>query len=365
MSNMHPVLVTSDYPPDHGGVARYLSELVSASHGEMNVVVPLSHFGSTDPSVSATMLFRDMWPRWWPMVHVCRDLRSTASCLLVSHVIPIGTAAMIAHWFGGPKFVVLLHGLDAQTAHAHFLKRMIARMVLRSASSVIVNSQATAKVVHRLFGSTMRLDVITPGVSNIVFPTREIARARLGVGSNEHVVLAISRLVERKGFDTLIEAVKGIPFSDRIRVVILGDGPEDEALRELARDSHHHIQFISLASDEYKTEWFAAANVFCLPIKDRPNDMEGFGITSLEAALAGLPVIIGRAGGTEEAVVDEQTGLFVNGSDPRDVARALVSLLSDPEKQRRMGEAGRKRALADFRWEDRWKMFQEIFRRIV
>lgn len=365
MSNLRPVLITIDYPPDRGGVARYLSELVRASHGGIDVVVPLSHAGSRDSTVTSRPLFQDQWPRWFPMIRVCRGFRSKASCLLVSHILPVGTAAMIARWFGGPRFVLLLHGLDAQRAYEHPFKRWIARMVLRSASAVVVNSKTTGSVVQRLFGSSVRVRVITPGVSDMTFVSRETARARLDIDPKEYVILAISRLVERKGLDTLIEAVKGLPPADAVRLVIVGDGPEERALRDLAQKSPHPVQFISRASDEHKAEWLAAANVFCMPVKDIPNDMEGFGIVLLEGALAGLPVIAGRAGGTEEAVVDRETGFIVNGSDPREVARALMLLLGDPEKQRMMGEAGRKRALADFRWEDRWKSFQDIFDHLV
>lgn len=365
MPNLRPVLLTIDYPPDRGGVARYLSELVAASHGEMDVIVPLSHAGSGDAHVMVRPLFQDHWPRWFPMIRICRALQFKASCILVSHILPIGTAAMIARWFGGPPFVLLLHGLDAQLAYEHPLKRFVTRLILRSASAVVVNSQTTGKVVQRLFGAGVRVHVVTPGVSDMTFLSREAARARLGVGADEEVVLAISRLVERKGIDTLIEAAKSLPLSDHVRIVICGDGPEEHALRELAASCPHPVQFVSRASDEHKAEWLAAANVFCLPVKDVPNDMEGFGIAFLEGALAGLPAIAGRAGGTEEAVIDQETGIIVNGSDAREVARALMLLLGDPEKQRVMGEAGRRRALKDFRWEDRWKAFQDIFRSMV
>jgi phosphatidylinositol alpha-1,6-mannosyltransferase len=272
---------------------------------------------------------------------------------------------MISRWLGGPAFVLLLHGLDAQLAYEHPLKRFVARLILRSASAVVVNSKTTGKVVQRLFGAGVRVHVITPGVSDMEFLPREAARVRLGVGADEQVVLAISRLVERKGIDTLIEAAKALPPSDRVRIVICGDGPEEYSLRKLASACPHPVQFVSRASDEHKAEWLAAANVFCLPVKDVPNDMEGFGIAFLEGALAGLPAIAGRAGGTEEAVIDRETGLIVNGSDPREVARALMLLLGDADLQRTMGEAGRRRALTDFRWEDRWRAFQEIFRSIV
>ncbi|MFA5129470.1 MAG: glycosyltransferase family 4 protein [Patescibacteria group bacterium] len=357
-----PYLITIDYPPERGGVARYLGDVVTASNGGMKVLISDEYEPVGPGNPTPVRMFRQQWPRWWPIVGICHRLRKEASCLLVSHILPVGTAAMISHWFGGPKYVILAHGLDIRRAYTGPHRRMLARMILKQASAVVANSHATEEEIQKCFGISST--VITPGVYDRTFPSKEDARLRLDVKPEEHVILAVGRLVERKGFDDLISAAKLLPPNDDIRIVIIGRGPDEAQLVELAKDCSHRIQFIGNASDEHVNEWYAAANVFCLPINEDEVDFEGFGIVFLEAALAGLPIVAGRAGGAPEALVDRETGLLVNGSDAKETARALMILLGDEEKQHAFGKAGRKRVLKDFRWSDRWNMFENIFSNI-
>ncbi len=358
MANTKPVIVTLEYPPDKGGIARYLGELVRASGEQVDVVVPMGLGLSGPGNVSAKEMFRTGWPRWWPLVSICKGLKDHASVLIVSHVLPVGTAAMISKWFGGPPYVLILHGLDVKLAARNVWKRFLTRLILRSAKRIFVNSEATAHVLWKLFGNT-RAIVVTPGVVIGSLPSREDARRRLGISADEHVILAVSRFVERKGIDALLEASKQLPTHDRIRIVVIGAGPEEQALRTAAREIPHTVQIYTNVSDEYRNEWYAAANVFCLPVKENDEDMEGFGIVFLEAAAAGLPVIAGKTGGAVEAVADRETGILVDPNDVRAIAQTLLILLGDREKQKEMGNAGRERAMRSFRWEDRWKKMIE------
>lgn len=355
-------LITLDYPPERGGVARYLGDLVTVSQNAIRVIIPESAELGGPGNPTKMKMFRQAWPRWWPLVGICHRLKQDASCLFISHLLPVGTAAMISRWFGGPKYVVLCHGLDIRLASATPWRTRLARAILRSASTIIANSQMTADEIQKTFG--FKAQVITPAVFERSFPSHEDARKRLGIEEDEHVILAVGRLVERKGFGMLLTAAQHLPPSDKIRIVFIGRGPEEANLVELAKKVSHRVQFVGQTSDEHVNEWYAAANVFCLPVQDDPTDIEGFGIVFLEAALAGLPVVAGRVGGVPEAVVDHQTGLLVDSSQSKDVARALMILLGDKAKQEAFGEAGRKRVLSDFRWEDRWELFKQIFERI-
>lgn len=358
----HPYIVTLEYPPERGGVGRYLHALAEASHGELKVMVPMGYeMEVKDTNASPVQMFRDAWPRWWPIVNVCRKLKENASCILVSHVLPVGTAAMISKWLGGPSYIVLFHGLDARRIRSNAWKTFLTRIIVRNASGIFVNSKASEKEVRPLVGSRRDIVVATPGVDPFPSLSRADARVRLGISEHESIILAVGRLVDRKGFDMLIRSASHLPTADRIRIVIVGNGPEEQALRILASDSPHPVVFISHASDEHLIEWYSAADVFCLPIKEDPKDFEGFGIVFIEASSAGLPIVAGRAGGVEEAVLDRETGILVNSEDSKEIARALVMLLGDPEKRKSLGEAGRARVLRDFRWSDRWKLFKNVF----
>ncbi len=345
------VLLTTDYPPQRGGVARYLSALVEGSSGQMRVIVP-EELRATGDQVERKHLFWSVWPRWWPMVRVCRELGADPCTLVVSQILPVGTAARIARMFGGAPYVVICHGMDVRLAERSSWKRSLARWILRGATRVIANSHSTSDVVTRISGIVP--GIVYPGGVRTDLPDRGTARTRLGVGSEEHVILSVARLVERKGIDHLISAVGMLPTADQVRLVVIGDGPELKLLQSAAQGSPHRIDFFTDASDACAAEWYAASDVFCLPARESSTDVEGFGIVFIEAASAGLPVIAGKTGGVSEAVVDGETGLLIDPTDTRELARTLLRVLGDADLRKRLGDAGRMRALRDFRWETRW-----------
>lgn len=361
MPNQHPIIITLDYPPERGGVARYLGELVRASGEDIEVIVPASHGIDGPGRMVPKEMFRSAWPRWWPIVGICRGAKQRTKKIIISHILPVGTAAMISKLFGGPAYIIICHGLDVRLASETFWKRCLFRCIVWIAHCVVANSKSTAKSIKEVTGNDAK--IITPAVDDITFLSRSDARVRLGVSEDEHIVLSVGRLIERKGAATVIRAVKQLPTSEKIELVIIGDGPELPRIRKLAEGSSHRIRIITNASDEHVREWYAAANVFCLPVMETTDDVEGFGIVFLEAALAGLPVVAGRTGGVVEAVVDRETGILVDPLDDREVARALTLLLGDRDRQREMGRKGRERALKDFRWEDRWEAFRKVIER--
>src|SRR5258708_4089308 len=118
-------LITLDYPPNHGGVARYVGELVRAAGGDTRGVVETPPPLSGPGHVEEREFFWKLWPKWWPMVRVCREQAKHASHLLVSHVLPVGTAALIARKMGGLPYVVICHGLDVRVAAASGRKRWL------------------------------------------------------------------------------------------------------------------------------------------------------------------------------------------------------------------------------------------------
>ncbi|MDD2785625.1 MAG: glycosyltransferase [Patescibacteria group bacterium] len=361
--------LTFDYPPMHGGVARYLSSLGKASNGQVKVLVPLEHPlvpPDTSYQLLVTKFWWSGWPKWLPLVKRCLELKE--GIIFVSHVVPIGTAAWISRLFGGPDYVVLFHGTDLQRLKSKW-KRWLLRRICSQARLLVTNSEATKTALQRLMPQADAL-VMTPGVESVDRMSKLEARKGLGVDENAKVILAVCRLVERKGVDTLLQALSlfdiqrsgNSTFSeaeirDSIELVVIGSGPYAPQLHQLADLLKIKVRWVENASDEEVARWYDGADVFCLPSREAADDVEGFGIVFLEAAAHGLPVIAGRGWGTEEAVVDGITGLLVK-PDAESVAKALEVMLSDEDLRQRLGEAGRKRVEKDFKWEDRWKILK-------
>lgn len=355
---MKLALVTLDYPPERGGVARYLSGLVVASEGLIDVFVNQTHETGGPGTVQAVPLLKTGWPAWRPMIWFLRGLKAEGyDAVLISHVLPVGVAAMLSRWLGGPPYVVFCHGLDLRLARISWRKRWLARLALRTADRVIVNSLSTAADIRAL-DLSVRTDVLTPAITPPTYPSRADARQTFGVAPDASLVVSVCRFVSRKGLDHLIEAIGALPD---VELVLIGDGQERDRLSRLAEPYGDRIRFVSHASDEERDTWLAAADLFALPARDEGNDVEGFGIVFLEAAAAGLPCVAGRSGGVTEAVVDGETGLLVDPTDVLSIKNAIRTLLIDPALRERMGRAGRARVLKEFRWEDRWEVLQGLF----
>jgi len=199
--------------------------------------------------------------------------------------------------------------------------------------------------------------VVPPGVDTGRFvplppDARRMARRRFGLPESGRVVLGLSRLVPRKGMDTLIGAASKLAAGrDDLVVAIAGDGRDRARLDGLAEDSEADVRIIGRVDDANLPELYGCSDVFTMLCRDRwwGLEQEGFGIVFLEAAACGVPQVAGRSGGAHEAVEDGVTGAVVD--DPSDVdavADALGRLLDEPDLRRRQGEASRRRAVAAF-----------------
>jgi len=170
------------------------------------------------------------------------------------------------------------------------------------------------------------------------------------------VIGTLSRLVERKGFDTVLRAMPRVleEFPDALYLVV-GDGPDRPRLEAMVRDLGlgGSVHFAGSADEESLAAWFRTLDVFVMPSREIPSSghVEGFGIVFLEAGACGRPVIGGRSGGVVEAVQDGSSGVLVNPGDPEDLARALLAMLRDPQRARHLGRSGRLRVEREFTWE--------------
>ncbi|MBP9762631.1 glycosyltransferase family 4 protein [Patescibacteria group bacterium] len=351
------ILVTIDYPPMTGGVARYLSDLAAAAKGDMRVIVPLEH-PPTKEAVERRPFFHKGVIRWWPLVRLMRDLgRQTDQNILISHVLPIGTAAWIASFFCRLRYTILFHGLDLQLAKRSAWKRWLMRRIVGRAQTVCANSVFVAEDCRRTFARIEPV-LLTPGYVPHLLSQRAEARNSLNIAQNEIILLCVCRLIPRKGLDRVIEVLKELPPT--IHFVVIGEGLDRDRLEALAKPLADRIQFLGEVADDVRDTWYAAADLFVFPVRKDGDDLEGYGIVCLEAAAAGLPIIVGQNGGAPETVVPEETGLVVNADDRAALTRAIQRLVQDEALRKAMGERGRARVMREARWEDRWKTLSEL-----
>jgi phosphatidylinositol alpha-1,6-mannosyltransferase len=199
---------------------------------------------------------------------------------------------------------------------------------------------------------------VPPGVDERTFHPAsggDAVRARLGL-SDRPVVVCVSRLVRRKGQDTLIrswpEVLARVP--DAV-LLIVGGGPYRAELERLAQTTGvaASVRFTGAVPWEELPAHYGAGDVYAMPCRTRRGglDVEGLGIVYLEASATGLPVVAGDSGGAPDAVREGETGYVVPGRDRGQLAERLVRLLLDPELRARMGAAGRRWVEQEWRWD--------------
>ena len=160
-------LVTLDYPPETGGVARYLGSLVRHANGEMDVFVNETHPAEGPGKVEPVWMFSRGPIAWRPIIGLMHLLKKRGyRHILVSHVLPIGSAAWIARMLGGLNYSVIVHGLDLRLARMSSRKTWLTKQVLRRAHIVIANSEAVAKEIRQL-NPSLQPEVLTPGVEAV------------------------------------------------------------------------------------------------------------------------------------------------------------------------------------------------------
>lgn len=223
-------------------------------------------------------------------------------------------------------------------------KRLMTRLAARLSHAIIVISRATRQVLREAGVPARKIHLIPCGLPvPETLPTRAEARARLGLPPEKFVVGALARLVPHKGIGDLIEAAARVPdAAGQLLLAVAGDGPERENLENLAA-SRLKKQAVFLGRVPDVNDLYAACDVFALP-----SHLEGFGLVYVEAAFHGVPSIGTNVGGCPDVVEDGKTGLLVSPGDPTSLGQAIACLQKDTALRKRLGEAARTRAHAEF-----------------
>lgn len=349
------MLVTNDYPPKLGGIQSYLWELwrripsqvvVSASHPEAE------RFDAAQPNEVIRLPERVLLPTPAVLRRVRQIAAARNELTFLDPVLPLGLI--------GPKLQVpyacIVHGSEL-TVPARIM-RALPRYVLERAELALCAGKYPAQIVNQIT-QNIPVVVIPPGVDTKVFhpiddAQREATRVRFGLDPSRPLIVSVSRLVPRKGFDILIDALAEI--DDSVVCAIAGAGRDRRRLEERAkrRGVHTRVHFLGSVSAADLPSLYASADVFAMLCRDRwaGLEAEGFGIVFLEAGACGVPLLAGHSGGSSEAVEDGVTGFVVEPRRVSEVAARLTQLFSDDELRVQMGKSARERAVRYFNYDE-------------
>lgn len=334
------LLPTVDFPPQQGGVARYLGALKKSFPDEIQVVywnTPLSR---------------------WEMFREVMTFGRDYSQIWTSHILPIGTMAYAAKLITKTPYVVFLHGMDFDLARRSRWKRMLTKRILRGARRVVTNSESLAQEVES-FAGIMKPLVVYPTVADQFLRAGEAYdpnKKELHEGGKVGV-LTVSRLVQRKGHEKILKAIKKLP---NVEYWIIGEGPQSPRIRMRIKDLdlEDRVHMLGQVDDRELLDYYRRADIFVMPTTKTPLDREGFGIVYLEAQLFGLPVIASDHPGVDEAVENHRGGILVNDADS--LRSAIRRLVDDPRLRREMGMKGRDYVLSRFTRQKQTEKLREL-----
>ncbi|MFJ8789745.1 glycosyltransferase family 4 protein [Streptomyces sp. NPDC102462] len=369
---MHKTLiVTNDFPPRPGGIQAFLHNMALRLDPD-RLVVYASTWKRGREGAEATAAFdaeqpftvvRERTTMLLPTPAVTRR----AAGLLREHgctsvwfgaAAPLALMAPALRKAGAERLVATTHGHEAGWAQLPAARQLLRRIGESTDTITYLGGYTRARIAAALTPAAAgRMVRLPPGVDEKTFHPGSggaQVRERLGL-ADRPVVVCVSRLVPRKGQDTLIRALPRILAEQPDAVLlIVGGGPYEGDLRRLAREVGvaASVRFTGAVPWSELPAHYGAGDVFAMPCRTRRGglDVEGLGIVYLEASATGLPVVAGDSGGAPDAVLDGETGWVVRGGDPNEAADRITTLLADPALRRRMGDRGRHWIEQSWRW---------------
>ncbi len=362
------LIVTNDFPPRPGGIQAFVHSMaLRLDPGKVVVYASTWKDRAAVAAFDAEQPFpvvRDRTTMLLPTPRVTRR----AAALLREHgcssvwfgaAAPLGLMAPALRTAGARRLVATTHGHEAGWAQLPAARGLLRRIGEGTDTITYLGEYTRSRIAAALTPQAAdRMVRLPPGVDEKTFHAGSggaAVRARLGL-TDRPVIVCVSRLVRRKGQDTLIQAMPAVlrEVPDAV-LLIVGDGPYRAELEKLAADTgvERAVRFTGAVPWAQLPSHYGAGDVFAMPCRTRRGglDVEGLGIVYLEASATGLPVVAGDSGGAPDAVLDGETGWVVRGGSPAEAADRIVTLLGDPELRRRLGERGRRWVEESWRWD--------------
>ncbi len=374
------LIVTNDYPPRRGGIQSFVHALACRLPADGVVVYAPAWDGAADfDSRLPFPVIRHPGSLMLPVPGV----RERAKALLADHgcdtvvfgaAAPLGLLGPSLRRAGARRLIAITHGHEAGWAALPGAKGLLRRIGDDVDAVTYLAEYFRVRLAKALSpAAAARMVQLAPGVDPASFRPgaggTEV-RKRLGIEPDRPVVACVSRMVPRKGQDTLIRAwprvlarssASGLPGP---LLMLVSDGPYRPQLERLAARTGvaDSVLFTGAVGAEELPAYYDAGDIFAMPCRTRRGglDVEGLGIVYLEASAAGLPVVGGDSGGAPDAIQDGETGYVVPGGSVEAVADRISQLLADPAGAAAMGDKGQAWVEREWTWDLVAERFQQI-----
>jgi phosphatidylinositol alpha-1,6-mannosyltransferase len=371
------ILLTYDFPPMGGGIARMMGEL-ARRYQPGTLVVSTGQYGDGSnadadlPNVVDRLAIPSrrlrtlqgllLWSR--RAASLARSLHP--EFVWCGNLKPAGYPARWIRQRAGTPYGILFYGTDLLLLQRQIrrsaVKRQTVRALIGSAAVLVAISHWTRDLSLTVLdelglgNGTLDLRIVPLGTDPVRFRPGidpSTVRSRYGLDGRRWL-LSVARLTPHKGIDT------GLRVLSRLRerypdlgYAVVGSGDQLSNLKGLAErlGLTDRVRFLTSLPDGDLPAVYNCAEVYLGLSRLTDQAAEGFGISLVEASASGVPVLAGRSGGIPEAVRDGETGLLVDAEDPEEVGRVLSSLLGDRPLAQRLGAGGRRAVASYYNWD--------------
>ena len=372
-------LITNDLGPRAGGIESFVLGLLERADKNSVVILTSSQSKSKEFDQElfekyGAIVIRDRSKILLPTPRVARKAikvmrEHQSSTIWFGAAAPLALLAKRLRNAGATNIVALTHGHEVWWAKIPLFHQAISK-ISKDVDSLTYLGEFTKNAMLPAIADKSKLVKIAPGIDVDHFAPSDIDMKLIEKHKlqNSRVIVCVGRLVHRKGQDKLIEAMPQVlkKFPDAV-LLLVGEGPIRSMLDKLIRHHglEHNVIFTGRIKFEELPKYIQLGQVFAMPSRDRffGLEVEGLGIVYLEASACGVPVIVGKSGGAPDAVIENQTGLIVDGTNPKEISDALCKLLADKDLAMQMGHNGRQWVVENWRWQIWSEKFNALLNR--
>ncbi len=368
---MKTLIITLEYPPQIGGVASYTYNLAKNMPATDIVVYTVKTDGGADfdkknswKVVRGKPFSLFLWPHWVKMLGEIWGLveKEKITKIYVHHALPVGYVAYLLKKFKKIPYVIFFHGTDLDLGIKN--KKNKLKKICLAAEKLVFNSNFLKNKFQSAFEDVKtEISVVHPCPNDIFLqtvPEGELKKIKSQLAlEGKSVVITVARMIEGKGYPHMIRLLpKILEKVPNLVWLIIGDGPKkDEIIKSIQKNYLQNVtRFIGKLPYTELPKYYQLADLMVLLTHpDESSAEEAWGTAFVEAAASGLPVVAGRAGGVEEAVLDRQTGLVVDVYQDQSIISAVSELLRNKDYAKQMAQAGKERVMREFNWSEQLK----------
>jgi glycosyltransferase involved in cell wall biosynthesis len=358
MKNPKILFISRAYPPIVGGIEN--------QNYELSVWLPKITEMKTIANTKGKKVLPFFLP--WATLRMLFLMPSYDVLFLGDGVLSI--VGWISKLFYKKPVISVIHGLDL-TYKSSFYQKVWVNIFIKKLDKFIAVGNETVKVAIEKGISPEKVVFVPNGIDINKYYREGFTRADLekALGEsleNKKVILTSGRLAKRKGVAWFCENVMP-KLSENVIYVVAGSGPDKENIEATIKKSNleKRVKMLGYVSDEVRDTLFNTADIFVQPNIKVPGDMEGFGISVIEAVSCKLPLIASRLEGLKDAIKDNQNGFLIEPYDSDGYAKKINELLADDNFRHEFGEKARQFVINNYTWDRISRLYLEEIEKTI